>query len=241
MNRFQQLTPEILNLLQSTDTCSVSNAIETLNLRMRDEGYLQRQLQCLLPDLPPVAGYAITGRIRTAAPPVAGLCYYQRSDWWEHVARYPGPKILAVSDMDRAPASAAFVGEIHAEIARALNCVAYVSNGSIRDLPALERMKFQCLAGGVSVSHAYAHLVDFGEPIEIAGLKIATGDILHADRHGVLSIPPESLTSLSGALQKICDRERELIRLCRAPNFTIGRLLAALDGEDSLCLPQSLP
>lgn len=234
------MSPDLLQLLRDHETCAVSNAIETLNLRMRDEGYVQKRLRCLFPQLPPIAGYAVTGRIRTSAPPIANICYYQRSDWWDYVAKLPGPKIIAIADIDRAPATAAFVGEIHAEIARALNCVGYVSNGAVRDLAALERIGFQCLAGGVSVSHAYAHLIDFGEPIEIGCLKIASGDILHADRHGVLSIPAEALPDLPSALRTIRTHEKELIELCRAADFTVEKLKAAIEKDES-CPPRHLP
>src|SRR5579864_7790006 len=131
------LTPELMDLLHRTDTCTISNAIETFNVRMRNEGYVQKGVRSFLPQAPPVAGYAVTGRIRTAAPPVSGRCYYQRADWWEHLANFPSPKVIVLEDCDSAPGTGAFVGEIHAAIARSMGCVAYVSNGTVRDLPAL--------------------------------------------------------------------------------------------------------
>ena len=54
----------------------------------------------MFPGMPRVAGYAVTGRIRTAAPPLAKLCYYQNIEWWQYVAGMPGPKIVVVADMD---------------------------------------------------------------------------------------------------------------------------------------------
>jgi hypothetical protein len=45
-------------------------------------------------------------------------------------------------------------------------------------------------AGSASVSHAYAHVVDFGREIELGGVKIRSGDLLEADLHGILCIPP---------------------------------------------------
>ncbi len=75
-----QQSADILGFLRHTDTCSVSNAIETLHIRMCNEGFVQGDTRCLFPDLPPVAGYAVTATIRSAAPPIAGRCYYQRPD-----------------------------------------------------------------------------------------------------------------------------------------------------------------
>lgn len=201
---------------------------------MRNEGYMRHEIRCLLPELPPVAGYAVTGRIRTGAPPISNLCYYQRTDWWEYVASCPSPKILALSDVDHAPGIGAFFGEIHAEIGKALGCVGYVTNGVVRDIPALERNRFQCFATGVAVSHAYAHIVDFGEPVEIGCLKIAPGDILHGDRHGVQLVPAEIAARLPLAVRELQSREAELIRLCREPDFSIGKLAEIL-GKDASC------
>ena len=79
------------------------------------------------------------------------------------------------------------MGEIHATIGMALKCVGCVTNGAVRDFPAVEAMGFQMYAGNVSVSHAYAHIIEFGEPVEIGGLKISSGDLLHGDRHGILT------------------------------------------------------
>ena len=180
MESVNRVPPEILDFLRNTDTCSVSNAIEALNIRMRNEGFIQNAVKCMFPAMPPVAGYAITGRIRTTAPPISGLCYYQNIEWWEYVASVPGPKIIVLADMDRAPGVGAFFGEIHAQISKALGCVAYVTNGAVRDLAAMEAVRFQCFAGNVSVSHAYAHIVEMAEPVEIGSLKILSGDLIHA-------------------------------------------------------------
>lgn len=219
---------DILDFLRQTDTCSVSNAIETFDVRMRNEGYIQCGARCMFPYMPPVAGYAVTGRIRTTAPPVSRARYYENIAFWEHVAAMAGPKIIVLADMDKSPGAGAFVGEIHAQISKSLGCVAYISNGAIRDLHAMEELSFQCFAGSVSVSHAYGHLVEFGEAVEIGCLKISPGDLLHGDRHGVQKIPIEIANELPAATAKIIAREQELIELCNRPDFSIGKLTAAL-------------
>jgi 4-hydroxy-4-methyl-2-oxoglutarate aldolase len=234
------LSPGLLALLQTVDTCTVANAIETLNLRMRNEGYIQHSLQCLIPDLPPIAGYAVTGRIRTGAPPIRNLCYYHRSDWWEYMAKMPSPKIMVMADVESAPGTGAFVGEIHAEICRALGCIGYVTNGAVRDIPALRRNNFQCFSGGVCPSHAYGHIVDFGEPVIIGSLRIAPGDILQGDVHGVQTIPPAADGLLAHAVASLREREAELIRVCRSPGFSLEKLTAML-GNDPSCLPRRRP
>jgi regulator of RNase E activity RraA len=237
MTNVAELSPEILEFLRKTDTCTVSNAIEIFNVRMRNEGFVHGVTHCLFPKLPPVAGYAAVGRIRTTAPPIANLCYYNRTDWWDYVASLPSPKIIAIEDADRIPGTGALFGEIHARIATALGAVAYVTNGTVRDVPGLRNAGFQCFASGRSVSHAYAHVIDFGEPIEIGGLRIASGDLLHGDCHGVHIIPREIAAELPATVASLLEREAKLIELCRSPDFSLEKLKAALEQDKAGCPP----
>ena len=64
-----------------------------------------------------------------------------------------------------------------------------VTNGSVRDMPAARSAGFHYFAGSVAVSHGYVHIVDFGQQLEIGGLKVASGELLHGDLHGVQSVP----------------------------------------------------
>jgi len=235
MNQSRTTSNEILDFLRQTDTCTVSNAIESFDVRMRNEGYIHRGVQCMFAELPAVAGYAVTGRIRTTVPPVLrNLCYYNTPEWWDYVAGVPGPKVIVLCDDDDAPGVGAFFGEIHMEISKALGCVGYVSNGSIRDVPALKAERFPCFAGGVSPSHAYAHIVEFGERIEIGSLKIATGDLLHGDCHGVQKIPLEIADALPERVSQVSNREAELINLCRSAGFSLDKLKAMLAAANTL-------
>lgn len=230
--------PDFLDFLKSTDTCTISNAIERFNVRMRNEGFIHSATHCLFPELPPVAGYAVTGRIRTTAPPIANLCYYHRVDWWRHVAALPSPKIIVIADVDRVPGTGALLGEIHARIAKALGCVGYVTNGTVRDIAGVEAAGFSCFASGTSVSHSYAHIVEFGEPVDIGGLTISTGDLLHGDCHGIQKIPLEIAAELPAEVERIRQHEAELIRFCQSPEFSIDKLAAILEQESALCQPR---
>jgi regulator of RNase E activity RraA len=222
------MTTGIIEFLCRTDTCSVSNAIETLHVRMRNDGYVDGSCRCMFPDLPPVAGYAVTGSIRTSAPPIKGFCYYHRADWWHYVASVPGPKIIVIEDLDHIPGAGALLGEIHAEIGKALGCVGYLTNGAVRDLGALKAIGFQCFARDASVSHAYAHVVEFGVPVRIGGLNVSPGDLLHGDLNGVHSIPPSVIDRLPAIVDEIKAHESELISLCRNSEFSIEKLEEAI-------------
>jgi len=222
------LSPRDLERLSALDTCTVSNAIERLNVRLRNEGFVSGLVRCQSPHLPSMVGYAATGRIRTASPPMTHRCYYDRMDWWNYVASLPKPRVLVVEDADPEPGLGAFVGEIHASIGIALNCVGCVTNGAVRDLPAVEALGFHLFANALSVSHAYAHIVDFGEPVEIGGLRIQSGDLIHGDRHGVLTIPLDVAADVLREATKTLAEEHELMEFCRGKEFSVEGLAELL-------------
>ena len=85
------LTPEQLESLRRLDGCTLANAIETFNVRLRNEGFTDGRLRCFFPRLPPIVGYAATVKIRGSAPPTAGGFYHQRTDWWDYVRSLPAP------------------------------------------------------------------------------------------------------------------------------------------------------
>jgi 4-hydroxy-4-methyl-2-oxoglutarate aldolase len=102
----------------------------------------------------------------------------------------------------------------------------------VRSLPAAESAGFHLFAGGVSVSHAYVHIVEIGTPVEVGGLKIQSGDLLHGDLHGVQSIPLEIAARIPPVAARIAARKHELIALCQSPGFTVEKLRAAAAAEE---------
>jgi len=225
-----------LELIRALDTCSVSNAIERFNVRLRNEGFIAGGVRCRFPSLGPLVGYAVTGRIRSSSPPMSGRCYYDRMDFWEYVTTIPEPRVIVLQDADHSPGYGAFVGEVHATIGMALGCIGYITNGAVRDLRAVRALGFHLFSGCVAVSHAYAHLVEFGEPVEIGGLKISHGDLLHGDRHGVHAVPLELVPEIPRVAADLQANEQELIDFCRSSEFSLEGLAERLHRESKNCL-----
>jgi regulator of RNase E activity RraA len=195
-----------------------------LNVRLRNEGFISGTALCQFPHFQPMLGYAVTGRVRTSSAPMTGRCYYDRIDWWNYVASQPAPRVMVLQDCDHKPGIGALVGEIHAAIGTALGCVGFVTNGAVRDLPAVEAQGFHLFAGNVAVSHAYAHIVEMAEPVELGGLKILPGDLIHGDRHGVHTFPLSIASEIPAAAETLLRKEQELIDFCRSSRFSLAGL-----------------
>lgn len=211
--------------LCALDGAAIANAIETFDIRLRNEGFADASIRSLFPELPPAIGYAVTARIRCSMPPPVGDQYTDRTDWWNYIVSVPPPRFVVVEDADERPGVGGFVGELHATILRALDCVAYATNGSVRDLAAVRaRVGLPFFASGVAVSHAFAHIVEFGAPVRIGGLPVATGDLLFGDAHGLQSIPQQLVDRIPDAVTAMMARERSILELCRSPQFSIDAL-----------------
>jgi 4-hydroxy-4-methyl-2-oxoglutarate aldolase len=223
------LTPDLIASYRNLSGSSVANAIETFDVRLRNEGFADGRIRCLHPQLPPIVGYAATATVRTSSPPPVGHRYHDRTDWWNYIASVPAPRIVVVQDVDVHAGLGAFSGDLHAAILRALGCVGYVTDGSVRDVDDGARTGFQMFASGVSISHAFAHLVEFGAPVNVGGLPVSSGDLLFGDANGLLSIPPSLVTQIPLAVQQMETQEARVIAFCESPQFSIDGLRALVE------------
>ncbi len=122
--------------------------------------------------------------------------------------RHPGPR--------RSPGRGAFWGEVQSAIHVGLGARGLVTNGSVRDLDQWAP-GFQFLAGSIAPSHAYAKPVGFGDEVHVFGLRVRPGDILHADRHGAVVVPPTLVRAVPGAAAEIVAREARILAVARGP------------------------
>jgi 4-hydroxy-4-methyl-2-oxoglutarate aldolase len=228
LTNMKQLTPEQLEQLRKLDSCTLANSIEAFDVRLRNKGFADSRIRCMFEDLPPMIGYAVTARIRTSEPPMEGHSYYYRLDWLDHVTSIPPPRVLVLEDMDRYPGLGSFIGDVHANILVALQCIGVVTNGAVRNLPVERALNFQMFAHNLSVSHAYAHVFEFGKAVEVGQMQVHPGDLIHGDRHGVQTIPMEIAHKIPAVALEMAAQEAEIIRLCQSPGFTLGTLRVAV-------------
>lgn len=217
---YKTIDPKILELLTKIDTPSICNAIEGFDVRPRTEGFMAPEIRSQLPELPAVAGYAVTAVISAQSPhgPTAA-----RDDWWDFIMTIPSPRFIVIKDIDN-PAFGAYWGENNSNIHKALGCVGVATDGTVRDLDEVRPLGFQMFAPNVAPSHGYVHLVDIGSPVTVGGLTVNPGDLMHGDKHGVTSIPFEIAEQIPDMVKTIADFEALNIELCQSGNFSLEKL-----------------
>ncbi len=219
----ESIAPEVLETLKTFNSPTVANAIEIFNLRPRNEGFMNSSIGCLFPDLGVMVGYAATAKIRALNPAAQGTGL-DPSAHWGKILQVPAPRVVVVQDLDDPPAVGSFWGEVNGNIHRALGCVGVVTDGGVRDLEEVYAMGFHFFARAVIVSHAYIHIVETGTPVEVGGVRIQPGDLIHADRHGVQTIPKEIAPKIAEGVKQVEDGERPIIEFCKSKEFSVEGL-----------------
>lgn len=210
---------ELFTYLAGQSSPTISNAIEQFKVRPDSVGFTGPQVRCLFPDLPPVCGVCFTITVRQANSAGAG---YGIFPVYEALSKIQGPKLVVLKDLSGG--AAAFAGEIMAATFLKLDVKAIITDGLVRDLDEVHGMGLQYFAAGTVVSHGDLTIDGIGQEVEIAGLKIKPGDILHGDKHGLVALPAAVLGELPAVIEKIQQKERIRLDLLDDPNFSVEML-----------------
>lgn len=224
------ITAADLERLTEWDTPTICNGLEITNPERRSLGFTTGEMVCAFPELKPICGYARTATIRAVAPAprTAAENAAARQAYYDYVANGgPAPAITVIQDLDSAPGYGAFWGEVNTAIHKGLGALGVVTDGSIRDLDACAP-GFQLVARKVGPSHAHVHVVDHGGQVNIFGMVVKDGDIVHADRHGAVVIPADAVKKLPDAIDLLTRREAVILDAARAPDFNFEKLKAAM-------------
>lgn len=228
--------PADLAALRAFDTPTICNALEIVVPARRAIGFIRRPLVAAFPGLKPVVAFARTAIIRSREPHTRDREQGTevRLGYYEHIAAAPLPSIAVIQDID-APDQGfgAFWGEVQTNVHKGLGCTGVITDGSVRDLEAMAP-DFLVLAGSIMPSHAHVHLVDFGGTVSVAGMIVSPNDVIHADRHGAVVIPPEAIKELPAAVALLTRREKVIIDAARAPGFSVARLRQAFAEVDEI-------
>ena len=210
----------LLKTLSSVDTPTVCNAIEAAEGKRGFNNFTKGTMLSSAPDAQAVVGYALTAKIAAKAPPEdpPEVIKQRRMAYYKYIANEHKPAVVVIEDCDYPNCVGAFWGEINTTVHKGLGVSGAVTNGVMRDLGDVPKY-FPVIAGSIGPSHAFVHVKEIGTPVEVMGLSVTEGDLIHADRHGALVIPSAVLPSLVAAITKLIEIERLVLDPARAADF----------------------
>jgi len=220
---------QYLSLLRRFDTPTVCNVIELLDVRPRNEGFMDRSIKACFPRLPPVVGFATTATFRSAQPGEKGDVYASLVDQVQKVLEeVPAPRMVVFQDLDDPPAAATF-GEVMCTVYQAFGCVGLITSGAARDLEQVDKLGFACFASSTIASHGYSRILDMNVPVTVGSIRVRPGDVVHADANGVTTVPRDLVPEVALACQKFMDAEALVLDYAKAGTPTVDGLRKAQD------------
>ena len=210
----------LLTLLRRVDTPTVCNAIEVAQGRRGFQGFTRGTMLCSAPEEPPMVGYASTAKISGYSPPMEdpAVIRTRRMAYYRMMAEAPQPSVAVIEDVDFPECVGAYWGEVNTTIHKGFGMSGALTNGVMRDLGDLAK-GFPVVAGSIGPSHGFVHVLEIGTPVTVFGLTVAPGDLVHADRHGAVVVPPDVIPMLSAAIRKMQETEALVLVPARSPGF----------------------
>lgn len=223
MNTSTQHDATVIEYLQSIDSPTLSNAVEKLQIRPRAAGFTPLQIRCLFPELGRLCGYAVTAQVETVTQ-MHSTEERTFLELFKAVEDSPKPAVVAFQEIGGHGNYAAHCGEVMATAFTRLGAVGLVTDGGVRDIPEVRALRFHYFCRGTVVSHANFKIVRAGVPIQVFGLEIKPGDLLHGDENGLMKIPASALENIKQAVEQVRTRERRLMDFMRSPDFSVEKL-----------------
>ncbi len=221
---YKTIAPELLDALSKVDGPTLSNAIESLQVREVITGFTGCRIRCMYPELGLTMGYAVTAQVDTTSPGPrntgAGL-----RQLVELVGAAPKPVVVLYQDIGPRPGGAASLGEYAASLLKRVGATAFVTDGAMRDINEVREVGLRCWALGTTVSHGNPRFLRVGVPIVVDGMYVEPGDLIHCDHNGVLSVPLDIADRLPAEIEKVRALERVALDSIRGPDFTLDAAL----------------
>jgi regulator of RNase E activity RraA len=196
----------------------LSNAIEKLGVRPRKAGFAPQQIRCLFPELGRLCGFALTAQVETTSE-ANERHEEQFVELSESVGGQHKPAVVVFQEIGPQPDFSAHCGEVMATIFRRLGAVGLVTNSSVRDAAELRRLAFPCFGCGLVASHANFRIVRVNIPVQVLGLLVRPGDLLHGDENGLLTVPDVATDEIVKAVESVRTQERKLLDYVKGEGF----------------------
>ena len=224
----------LLKELEKYDTPTVCNALEMIDKNRKNFGYTKESFFCLRPNMHPVVGVAKTATMRSfgASDKSADELKQERVKYYGYVYEGDYPKILILQDLDGAHRGhGPFFGEFNTRVHKFLGCTGVVTDSSIRDYQNLPD-GIQILSAGLKPSHGNVHIVNYNTQVNVNGMVVTPGQIIHADIHGAVAFSADLMEQVIANAKLFMADEEPVISACKdSENLTFDKLIEIYMGR----------
>ena len=216
-----EIDSDLLKLLQSVDTPTVCNAIEVAQGKRGFSQFTRGTMISSDPEGGAMVGYAKTAKIAALEPPKENndIIKERRMNYYRYMSELHGPTVVVIEDLDFPNCIGAYWGEINTKVHKGFGLSGALTNGVMRDLGDLAE-EFPVVAGSIGPSHGFVHVREIDTPVNVFGLTVSPGNLIHADRHGAVVVPNEVITILKDSIHKLFSSERLILDPAEKTEFS---------------------
>jgi len=249
----EELKRRLIERLADSSTALICNAYDFMGLHSPCTNW---DIKCLTPEFPPMVGEAITISLDCSTPedkthyefeakdnegqnknaPKENL-YYKMVEMVEQSSIPQVVVIQALGDFSYG----AVAGDGMAKTFLAAGAAGFITNGPVRDLNDIKKAGLKTFGGGQTVNHYPLHWSGLCQPVKIGGLTIHTGDIIHGDTDGVITLPEQGWPKVVRACRYVLDFEKAAhvtLRRTEISAMEKNRLVAGLVAQYSEAIRQ---
>jgi len=211
----------ILEELREFDTALLANTIGYIDPTAPHEYYLGSSIRSVTPSLGPTVGVAATCELDSSSPGGAP----DMEPFWrqlEEISQIQEPVVWIVKTVGSRPDHECVLGDGMGKALFAAGCVGVVTDGGVRDVNGLANIPFGAHARGVTIHHCALRFRKLDEPVEIGGVTVRPGDVIHANAEGVIRVPSSCLDRLPAKATQMRAFEHDAHRWLRRTDLTIA-------------------
>lgn len=203
---------ELIEQLKKYDTPSVTNVVATypgdteyclgLYHPWNTKWYTDETLKCMYPELGRMAGYVVTVTFGLPDPKFNRLGFL---DLYKAIEKMPKPVIVAMKqDMpEEIKKKNGLCGGNMMTAFKSLGVIGVISDGPSRDLDEVRPMGMQYMLTGVCAGHGDFSIHAINTPVDICGMEVAPGEIVHMDENGAVKFPAEYLEKVADRCERL--------------------------------------
>lgn len=213
---------EWLETLGGVDTASIYNILKGLG-RAEPGSYTGPALRNLFPDLGSVAGFAVTSSWTAGEAGGANADYLA---FLEAIEASPRPTLAVLADVGATPGRSGICGDGMMREFQVVGASGALVGGSVMDVAGIQRLGFPVYVTGVVPAYDDLRMAAWGEPVDVAGMLVRTGDFLVGDRAGLVRIPVDAIEGVVRGVPGFKRLERSMQELLDRPGLTVAGLRA---------------
>ncbi len=207
----------LIEQLSDSTTALVCNALDLLGI---ETPYMDETIRCMTPGLPELVGEVVTIRVDSSSignTPDASLYYKMLED----MSKSDIPKVVVIQTVGSDKRRECVAGDGMAKTMLSVGAKGLVTDGGIRDIKDVVNQGFSVFAMGHVVQHTKLVWSGLYEPVQMGGITVRTGDILHGDVDGVMVVPKECWGKIAKACRINMDFEKKAHVALRQSCFSI--------------------